>query len=73
MQSEGSSYKVTVFFYSEKPTGLHPLKRGIRNERVKSPLCKLYVRTLHVSLHHPGVSTLLVILAENHHIPGLKN
>ncbi len=40
---------------------------------LKSPLCKLYVRTLHVSLHHPGVSTLLAILAENHHIPGLKN
>ncbi len=34
MQSEGSSYKVTIFFNSEKPTGLHPLLSGIRYERV---------------------------------------
>ncbi len=40
---------------------------------LKSPLCKLHVRTLHVSLHHPGVSTLLEILAKNPHIHGLKN
>ncbi len=35
MQSEGSSYKVTIFKNSEKPTGLHPLYSGIGNERVK--------------------------------------
>ncbi len=34
MQSEGSSYKVTIFKNSEKPTGLHPLLSGIGNERV---------------------------------------
>ncbi len=31
MQSEGSSYKVTIFKNSEKPTGLHPLLSGIGN------------------------------------------
>ncbi len=35
MQSEGSSYKVTIFKNSEKSIGLHPLQSGIRNERVK--------------------------------------
>ncbi len=35
MQSEGSSYKVTIFLNSEKSIGLHPLRSGIRNERVK--------------------------------------
>ncbi len=34
MQSEGSSYKVTIFLNSEKSTGLHPLLSGIGNERV---------------------------------------
>ncbi len=34
MQSEGSSYKVTILKNSEKPTGLHPLQSGIGNERV---------------------------------------
>ncbi len=34
MQSEGSSYKVTIFKNSEKPTGLHQLLSRIRNERV---------------------------------------
>ncbi len=36
MQSEGSSYKVTIFKNSEKPTGLHPLLSGIGNERVNT-------------------------------------
>ncbi len=36
MQSEGSSYKVTIFKNSEKPTGLHPLLSGIGNERVNA-------------------------------------
>ncbi len=36
MQSEGSSYKVTIFKNSEKSIGLHPLQSGIRNERVNS-------------------------------------
>ncbi len=36
MQSEGSSYKVTILKNSEKPTGLHPLLSGIGNERVKN-------------------------------------
>ncbi len=36
MQSEGSSYKVTIFKNSEKSIGLHPLQSGIRNERVKA-------------------------------------
>ncbi len=38
MQSEGSSYKVTIFKNSEKPTGLHPLLSGIGNERVNQAL-----------------------------------
>ncbi len=37
MQSEGSSYKVTIFFKSEKLIGLHTLLSGIGNERVNFP------------------------------------
>ncbi len=47
MQSEGSSYKVTIFKNSEKPTGLHPLLSGIGNERVK--LCFKVVVDLRLS------------------------
>ncbi len=41
MQSEGSSYKVTILKNSEKPTGLHPLLSGIGNERVNT--CDKYI------------------------------
>ncbi len=38
MQSEGSSYKVTIFYNSEKPTGLHPLCSKRTLERRKEVL-----------------------------------
>ncbi len=38
---KGSSYKVTIFKNSEKPTGLHPLLSGIGNERVNGNFCSI--------------------------------
>ncbi len=46
MQSEGSSYKVTILKNSEKSIGLHLLQSGIRNERVKLVVVRL-LWTLH--------------------------
>ena len=40
---------------------------------LKSPLTKLLLSTLHISYNHPSISTLLSIVAENYHIPGIRN
>ncbi len=44
MQSEGSSYKVTICKNSEKPTGLHPLQSGIGNERVNKKMNRVQLK-----------------------------
>ncbi len=51
MQSEGSSYKVTILKNSEKPTGLHPLLSGIGNERVKE---RASIRRLDIVVEEQG-------------------
>ncbi len=46
LQSEGSSYKVTILKNLEKSIGLHPLRSGIRNERVNTTQKDSYERTM---------------------------
>ncbi len=40
---------------------------------LKSVLCKLLLVTLHDTLSHPGVATLISIVAEGYHVPGIRN
>ncbi len=40
---------------------------------LRSPLTKLFVRSLHVEKNHPGASTLLATLAEDYYIPNVKS
>ena len=40
---------------------------------IKSPIVRLYLHTMHVTLSHPGIATMMAILAEDHVIPHLRN
>ncbi len=40
---------------------------------LKSPFTHLFLSTLHVNCNHPGVCSLLSIVAETYHIAGLQN
>ncbi len=40
---------------------------------IMSPIVRLYLHTMHVTLSHPGIATMMAILAEDHVIPHLRN
>ena len=53
--------------FGESDCSVHPI---ILSQ--KSPVVKLLVEQLHRDSHHAGPSTLLAILSETYHIPGVK-
>ncbi len=52
---------------------LHSQPKTVIPLSIKSTLVRLYVNELHVQYHHAGPQTLLSIIANSHHIPGLRN
>ncbi len=80
-----NSHPLSRYTLSIDPDGLLKISGRVRDlanpklarQRVplslKSNIVRVMIKTLHVTYHYAGVATLMSIIGENYHIPGLRN